>query len=90
MHAHNIGRRLKSCGTCCCLTEDDTHARELFRAIREVVPICAVVSRTGKTLHVGIVTEDPRSLGHNDRINLRTHMDLVRKVQANEPERVLR
>lgn len=49
----------------------------------------AVISVTGRTLQLGVVTEDTRRFGHNDRINLSTHLAHVRKVAAHSPERVL-
>jgi len=68
----------------------DFDPRELFELVRAQVPCVGVISRTGNTLHLGLVTEDVRTLAHNDRINLATHYGLVGKVHGCDPGRVWR
>lgn len=75
--------------TCTCLTETEADARALFAEIRQITPVVGVVSRTGKTLHLGVLTENPNKYGNNQRINLQTHLNYVKKVFRTEAERVL-
>ena len=78
-------------GTMTIALGDDENGRELHDQMRAAgAPIVSVISRKGGTLHVGVATEDTRPWGHNQRLNMASHLALVAKVAATEPNRVLR
>lgn len=78
--ADRIAATLKYHATCTVLV--GTHSpQELFEAIKSHIPCAAVLSTTGRTLWVGVITENPKQFGNNDAINLRTHMNHCAKVR---------
>lgn len=89
-YAKMIADGIRSSATCTVLVREDSTPQDTFAAVRGLVPCVGIASRTGRTLLLGILTEDVRHIGHNDRINLRTHLAHVVKVLSTEPERVLR
>jgi hypothetical protein len=90
-HASVIASNLlaASGGTCTALCGEAFTARELFDAIKaKLSNVAAVVSDTGRTLHLVVLAEDTRRWGHNQRLNMVSAMNHIRRVQLANPERV--
>lgn len=88
-YADRVAASLKASATCACLMPAEWDPHELFRQIKAITPVVGILSDTGRTLHLGVVTENPQRFGNNDRLNLQSHMTIVRRAAANHPERVL-
>lgn len=91
-HCRRIASTLEFEGSCTVLIPDGENARQVFDLLKQFspIPVFAVVSRTGRTLHVGIATEDTTRLGWNQRLNVKAQLRLAEKTAAHEPERVFK
>ena len=87
-HGEDIASTLRWSATCTVLVPLHMVAEELFQVIRDQVRCFGIISRTGNTLHLAVVTENPAQFGNNQRINLRTTLAMAARVQKTEPERV--
>lgn len=86
--AGQLAQTLRDRGTLTQLV-GDFDPRQLFDLVRAQVPCVGLISRTGRTLHLGLVTEQVCRLAHNDRLNLAVHYRLVTEARS-EPWRVWR